>query len=219
MAVGDIERGQSVDGARERGDRRLVVDHPELMAHAVVRGDVDRRLFRGGAREQGVDCRRRRIGQHDQAGLRIDRLDLAHAVVFLRRRRQLVLADAVFGVSRDRRDRREAGLDVTAPSQAVGVVAGLVVAHERAGGDHAAKILARLGVDRVVIGCRSPDRDRSRPWRRAESSTACLSRDRALPRSKARRRAGQERPPRVPAPASTRERALSGSMGLSFVRI
>ena len=133
MAVGDIERGQGVDGARERRDRRLVVDHPQLVAHAVVRGDVDRRLFRGGAREQGVDRRRGRIGQHDQAGLRIDRLDLAHAVVFLHRRRQLVLADAVFGVSRDRRDRREAGLDATAPSQAVGVVAGLVVAHERAG--------------------------------------------------------------------------------------
>ena len=44
MAVGDIERGQGVDGARERRDRRLVVDHPELVAHAVVGGDVDRRL-------------------------------------------------------------------------------------------------------------------------------------------------------------------------------
>ena len=151
MAVGDIERGQGVDGARERGDRRLVVDHPELVAHAVVRGDVDRRSCRGGAREQGVDRRRRRIGQHDRAGLRVDRLDLAHAVVFLHRRRQLVLADAVLGVSRNRRDRREAGLDAAAPGQAVGVVAGLVVAHERAVGDHAAKILAGLGVDGAVV--------------------------------------------------------------------
>ena len=101
MAVSDIERGQSIDSARERRDRRLVVDHPELVAYAVVGGDVDRRLFRRGAREQAVDPGRIRIGQHDRAGLRIDRLDLAHAVVFLRRRRQLVLADAVLGIRRD----------------------------------------------------------------------------------------------------------------------
>ena len=152
MAVGDIERRQGVDGARQRLDRRRVVDHPQLVAHAVVGGDVDRRRLRGGARQQGVDHRRRRIGQHDQAGLRLDRLDLTHAVVFLHRRRQLVLADAVLGVSGDRGDRREAGLDATLPSQAVGVVARLVVAHEHALGDHAAKVLARLGVDGVVVG-------------------------------------------------------------------
>ena len=94
---------------------------------------------------------RLRIGQHDRAGLRVDRLDLAHAVVFLRRRRQLVLADAVLGIGRNRRDRGEAGLDAIAPGQPVGVIAGLVVAHEHAGGDHAPKILGGLGVDRAVM--------------------------------------------------------------------
>ena len=102
--------------------------------------------------QHGVDLRRRRIGEHDRPGLRVDRLDLAHAVVFLGRRGVLVLADAILRISGDRGHRREAGLDVTAPGQPVDVVAGLVVAHEHAGGDHAPQILRRLGVDRAVIG-------------------------------------------------------------------
>ena len=52
MAVGDVERGQGIDGAGQRRDRRVVADHPELMAHAVVGGDVDRGLAGGGARQQ-----------------------------------------------------------------------------------------------------------------------------------------------------------------------
>ena len=90
----------------------VVVDDPELVAHAVVGGHIDGGVAGGGAREQGVDRGRGRIGEHDRAGLRIHRLDLAHAVVFLRRRRMLVLADAVFRVGGKRSDRREAGLDL-----------------------------------------------------------------------------------------------------------
>src|SRR5207248_586226 len=74
------------------------------------------------------------------------------AVVFLRWRCQLVLRMAVFGVSRNRCDRREASLVATAPSQTISIVTGLVLAHEYAGGDHAPKIHAGLGVDRAIIG-------------------------------------------------------------------
>ena len=151
MAVGDIERGQDVDGARERRNRGIVADHPELMAHAVIGGDVDRGLACGGARQQGIDVRRRRISEHDRAGLRIHRFDLADAIVFLGNRRQFVLADAIAGVGADRRHRGEAGLDVTAPGQPVDIVTGLVVAPEHAGADHALQILGGLGVDRVVV--------------------------------------------------------------------
>ena len=152
MAVGDIERRQGLDRAGQRRDGLFVADHPELMAHAVIGSDVDDRRAGGGALEQGVDRRRRRIGEHHRAGLRVDRLDLAHAVVLLGRRRVLVLADAILRVSGDRGDRREAGFDVAAPGQPVDVVAGLVVANENAGGDHAAQIFRRLGIDRAGIG-------------------------------------------------------------------
>ena len=36
----------------------LVVDHPELMAHAVIGGDIDRGLARRRARQHRVDLRR-----------------------------------------------------------------------------------------------------------------------------------------------------------------
>ena len=41
MPVGDVDRGQGVERARQRRDGGVVVDHPELVAHAVVGGDVD----------------------------------------------------------------------------------------------------------------------------------------------------------------------------------
>ena len=41
MAVGDVDRRQGVEGAAELADRGVVGDHPELVAHAVVGGDVD----------------------------------------------------------------------------------------------------------------------------------------------------------------------------------
>ena len=50
MAVGDIERRQGIEGARQRRDGRVVADHPELMPHAVVGGDVDTRASPAAAR-------------------------------------------------------------------------------------------------------------------------------------------------------------------------
>ena len=104
MAVGDVDRRQGVEGAAELADGRIVGDHPELVAHAVVGGDVDLPRAGGRLRQQGVDLRRVRVADHHRAGLRVDRLDLAHAVVFLQRRGQLVLADAVGGVVGERGD-------------------------------------------------------------------------------------------------------------------
>ena len=45
-----------------------------------------------------VELRRRRIAEHHRAGLRVDRLDLADAIILLCRRRQLMLADKVLDV-------------------------------------------------------------------------------------------------------------------------
>ena len=151
MAVGDIDRRQRVEGARQRRDGRVVVDHPHLVAHAVVGGDVDVGCARGGARQHGVDLGRGRIGHHHRAGLGVDGLDLADAVVLLQRRGQLVLAHAVRRVVGERGDAGEPGLHAVAPGQPVDVVAGLGVAHEHAGRDHAGEVLGRLGVDGAVI--------------------------------------------------------------------
>src|SRR5262249_49493408 len=133
-------------------DRRVVVDHPELMAHAVVGGHVDVGGARGGAGQRRIDLRGGGIAHHHRAGLSVDGLDLADAVVFLDRGRVLVLANAVAGVIGERGDRREPGLLAVAAGQAVDVVTGLGVADQHAGRDHAAEILGGLGIDRTIVG-------------------------------------------------------------------
>ena len=152
MAVGNIKCGQGVDGAGKRGGGRCVVDHPELMAHAVVGGYIDRGRARRRARQYRVDARRIRVSQHDRSGLRVHGLDLADPIVFLGKRRQFMLADAVLGIGGNRSDRSEAGFHMTVPGEPVDVVARLVVALQHAGRDRALQILGGLGIDRAVIG-------------------------------------------------------------------
>ncbi len=151
MPVGNVDRRQRVERARQRGDRCVVGDDPHLMAHAVIGGDVDIRCAGACLRQQRIDLRRGRIAHHHRPGLRVDRLDLADAVVLLHRRGQLVLADPVGGVVGERGDRGEAGLHAAVPGQPVDVVGGLGVADQRAGLDHVVEILPRLGVDRLVV--------------------------------------------------------------------
>jgi len=151
MPVRDIELRQGVDRAGQRRDGVRVVDDPELVADAVVGGDVDVRAARRGAPQQGDDLRGGRIGDHHRPGLGIDRLDLAHAVVFLDGGRELVLADAVAGVIGDRGGRGEPGLPAVAPGQPVDIVAGRRVAGQHAGRDHAGEIVGGLGVDGAIV--------------------------------------------------------------------
>ena len=94
MAIGDIERGQGVDRARQRCDRGLVAN-TQSSWRTPSSAVTSTSGFAEASAEQRVDRRRVRIGEHDRAGLRADRLDLAHPVVLLGRRRQLMLADAV----------------------------------------------------------------------------------------------------------------------------
>ena len=152
MTVGDIERGQHVDRAGERGDGRIIGNHPELMAYGVVGRDIDFGQACGRAREQRIDLRRGRIGKHHRTGLRLHRFDLADAIVLFGDGGQLVFANTVLRVSCNRRHRRKAGLHMAAPGQPIHVVARLVVAHEHAGDDHALQIFARFGIDRRIVG-------------------------------------------------------------------
>jgi hypothetical protein len=152
MAVGDIERRQGIDGAGQRRDGLIVADHPELVPNAVIGGDVECRRGVRSAREHGVDLRRRRVAEHDRPGLRVDRFDLAHPVVFLGRRGVLVAADAIAGVVGERCHRGEPGRNVAAPGRAVDVIARLGVANEHAGRDHGFEALGGLGIDRAIVG-------------------------------------------------------------------
>ena len=151
VPVGDVDCRQRFERARQRRDRRVIGYDPHLVTNAVVGGDVDVR--RAGARfgEQCVDLGRGWIAHHHRSGLGVDRLDLADAIVLLQRCGQLVLADPVGGVVRERRDRRETGLHAAVPGEPVDVIGRLGVADQRAALDHMVKVLPGLGVDRLVV--------------------------------------------------------------------
>ena len=159
MPVGDVERRQGIDRAGELGDLRVVIDHPKLMAHAAVGGDIDLGRARSGPRHHGVDRRRGRIAHHHRPGLGVDRLDLADAVVLLERGGVLVLADPVGGVIGERGDAGEPGLlkhasavARIAAAQSVDIIARFRVADHDASRNHAREIFGRLVVDSAIVG-------------------------------------------------------------------
>src|SRR5262245_65457079 len=58
VAVRNVDRRQRVEGARQFGDRRLVIDDPHLVAHAIVGGDVDGGGVGGGLLQERTERRR-----------------------------------------------------------------------------------------------------------------------------------------------------------------
>ena len=126
------------------------------MLHAIVGGDihlrrrlrnlVHDRIHRGGAA----------IGQKHRAGLGVQRLNLAHAVVFLVGAGEFVLADAVAVVIGNRGRSHDAGLAVRPHHQPVDIIVSPGVALEHAVPEHPVKILPAPGVHRrtVRVGAR-----------------------------------------------------------------
>ena len=210
VAVGDIERGHGVERC---GDARLdrgVADHPQGVAHAVEFGIGIRRAGRRRSQD-GVDLGRGRVGQQHRAGLGVERVDLAHAVVFLVGAGELVLADAVGVVVRHRSGGHDAGLAVAAHHDAVGVVAGRRVAHQHAGLQSWPADFRRPWRRPRARRDRCPRAGRFPAWKYAGSSTAGRLRARGLRRWTARRRAGRRHRWRVPKRGGGRRKAGSDS--------
>ena len=92
MAIGDVGTGQAREGVDER---RGILSLPDGMADAVGGRQVVEggRLHRGG--DQAIDLRAAAMGQEHRLGVRLERQDVARAVVLLVRARALVLSDHV----------------------------------------------------------------------------------------------------------------------------
>ena len=130
VTVGDVDRRQGLESACKLIDSRAVGDAPKLMTNAVVGGDVDVRLPGRRLRQHGVDLGGIWISAHHGARLSIDGLDLSHPVVFLDRRCEFMLADAVGRIVRKGSNGRKAGLRAAAPGEAIDVITRLGIAYE-----------------------------------------------------------------------------------------
>ena len=95
VAVGDVEVGHGADHRADARDGRFVVDQPDSVLDAVIGGQVGNRRAGGGIGDQFFGLVAVRVGEQDRAGLRVECLNLADAVVFLVRAGEFVLADAI----------------------------------------------------------------------------------------------------------------------------
>ena len=150
VTVGDVERMHGVESRGQTGLGIAVANGPERVPNAVQPGVGVRCARRGGGNE-GVDFGRGRVDQQHRTGLGVERVDLAHAVVFLVRTGEFVFADAVGVVIGHARGGDQPGLAVLAHDDAVGVVSCRGVARQHAGVNHRLQVFGGLGVDRGRI--------------------------------------------------------------------
>ena len=147
MAIGDVQRRQGFNGRSDACNVIGVVDDPQGVAHARIGGEVRCRGGCGRLFQNAVDHRTGRMGKEDGSGLRIERLDLPDAIIFLVGAGEFMATDASFVVGGDRRCGDDARLRVVAHDEAVRVVAGMRVPLEDAFANHVCKIFRALGVD------------------------------------------------------------------------
>ena len=116
------------------------------MADAIVGGQVGDGGAGCGLGKQALGFIAVRVGKQRRAGLGIERFNLAHAVVFLVRPREFMLADAVAVVMRHRCGDDQPRLRVLAHHQPVGVITRFALADQDTVVDQPAEIFRRLGI-------------------------------------------------------------------------
>ena len=151
MTVGDVQRFERVElGFQRRIGRGRGV--PDRM-HDVVRPrhrEQRCRVRRDG--EQLAQAVARAIGEQHGPRLRIQRRDVADAIVFLVGPRELVAADAVLLVGAHRADECDPRLRMAPHDHAVEVVGRLAVTNEHALGDEPLEAARALRVGFVGVG-------------------------------------------------------------------
>ncbi len=158
----------------------------------------------------------RAVREQHGARLRVQRIDVAHAVVLFVGPRELVTADPVRRVGRDGRGQRDAGLHAALHLDPIDVVAGLGVAHEHARCRRAARDSRRRArtLRRSRATCRAAGR--SRAARCAGTTRVCPRRARAPRPCSRRRTAARSRRPRARAGAAARGRGERGASSRDY---
>ena len=147
MAVGDVK----IRNLRElRGDKRNVVrpgHHPRRVTHAIFAGEIHGGRIGGLARDKFIERRDGAIRQKHRAGLRVERLDVAHAVVFLVHAGQLVFFDDVGQIFLTACGGDEAGLHMVAHDLPIQIKVRLVILLERALRNQRGEIFFTFGIN------------------------------------------------------------------------
>jgi hypothetical protein len=93
MPIRDIQEWNLYELFGDEFDSGIVADGPGRVAYAVIRREVHFRNSGDSLGNEVIHSRHCAISQKHRAGLRIKRLDVAHAIIFLVRPGELVLLD------------------------------------------------------------------------------------------------------------------------------
>ena len=152
MAVGNIQAGHRRKGGADGGNGLRLADRPGGMPHAVGGGEIRVGRPRGVGRSQIIHELGCAINQEDGAGLRVERFDMAHAVVLLVGVGQFVFFDEAAEIIVATGGGGQAGLAVAAHDLAVEVESGLGVANQGAIGQQPRELFPAPGIDAGVVG-------------------------------------------------------------------
>ena len=176
VAVRDIGDGNAREELHQfvRPAFMPIGDFPHRVADAVRRNEVVERRARTGLGNERVDGGIVLVGEERGAGVRVQNLNVARAVVLLVLARLLVLLQHAREVVLRVEGRHDARLGVVAHDLAVGVELRVGIPHERPRGEEGVERLRRLGVGGL--------RRAVRPVRHVDLGTRHMEETRRVPR-------------------------------------
>ena len=151
VTVGNVDNVLLVESGGNRGDIRVVVNHPQSVANGVVARDFVSGGGLNGFFDNRVDFGNLPVCQQSGPCLRVQSVDLAHAVVFFVNAGEFVAADAVFVILGNACRDRQSRLDVVAHNRAVNVIARLFILFQNAFFQQSAVVFGGFGVHRGRI--------------------------------------------------------------------
>src|SRR5437762_1484131 len=95
MAVRDIEIWNFRKLRFDLLNGFLISNGPRRMTHAIGGGEIDVGLSGGDFREKSIENGNGAVSEKNRTGLRVERFDMAHAVVFFVRAGEFVLSDSI----------------------------------------------------------------------------------------------------------------------------
>ena len=133
MSVGNVERRHLLERLRDCGDVLVVVNHPELMAEAVVGcHEIIHRLLCRIFRHHRIEHLAFRVSEEHRFDVRIVHPHMLHAVLFLVASRQLMLLDYSVHVIGHVSPHHQAILRLAVHGLGINIITRLVVLHQPA---------------------------------------------------------------------------------------